>query len=75
MDDTSRTDTLSDNARLFLSVDEAAQLLGISRSLAYELANQWIDSDGRSGIPTIRLGRRLLVNRSTLVSWAEYPGA
>lgn len=48
-----------DTARLTLTVEEAARLLGISRSLAYEAA--------RSGeLPTVRIGRRLLVPTSAL---------
>ena len=43
-----------------LSVEEAAQLLGISRSLAYEAAR-----DG--ALPVIRVGRRLLVPRRQLL--------
>jgi excisionase family DNA binding protein len=46
-------------ARLALSIEEASNLLGISRSLGYELAAQ-----GR--IPTIRLGRRIVVARAAL---------
>jgi excisionase family DNA binding protein len=43
--------------RLTLTVDEAAKALGINRGLAYSLA--------RSGeIPSIRLGKRLLVIRA-----------
>jgi excisionase family DNA binding protein len=45
--------------RLTLSVEEAAQLLGISRAHAYELAQ-------RGEIPVIRLGRRILVPRVAL---------
>jgi excisionase family DNA binding protein len=56
--------------QLFIRVEDAASLLGISRSLAYDLANQWIDSGGRTGLPAIRLGRRLLVRRSVLEQWA-----
>ncbi len=45
--------------RLTYTVDEAAQLLGISRNSAYEAA--------RCGeIPTIRVGRRILVPRIRL---------
>ena len=45
--------------RLTLTVEEAASLIGISRGLAYKLA--------RSGkLPTIRLGRRLLVPMASL---------
>lgn len=40
--------------RLAVGVTEAAQMLGISRSLAYELAH-------RGELPVIQLGRRLVV--------------
>ena len=40
--------------RRTLDVEEAGQLLGISRALAYEAAR-------RGELPTIRVGRRLLV--------------
>ncbi len=47
--------------RLTLTVDEAAQLLGISRGSAYAAA--------RAGdIPAIRVGRRLLVPRHALLA-------
>ncbi len=59
------------SAPLFITVGEAAQLLGISRSLAYELANRWIETGRSDGIPAIRLGRRLLVNRPALYELAE----
>ena len=45
--------------RLTYTVDEAAQLLGISRNSAYEAVR-------RGEIPIIRVGRRLLVPRSRL---------
>jgi excisionase family DNA binding protein len=45
--------------RLTLSITEAAAALGISRSLAYELARQ-------EKLPVIRLGRRLVVPRAAL---------
>ena len=41
-------------ARLWLTVPEAGRLLGMGRSSAYEAAR-------RGQIPTLRLGRRLLV--------------
>ena len=45
--------------RLVLTVEEAARLLRISRGLAYEMVRT-----GR--LPSIRLGRRLLVPRPAL---------
>lgn len=61
----------ADREPLFISVDEAARLLGISRSLAYEFANRWIQSDEGEGLPAIRLGRRLLVKRAALEKMAS----
>ena len=42
------------NARLTITVEEAGRLLGIGRNAAYEAAR-------RGEIPTIRIGKRLLV--------------
>ena len=50
--------------RAFLRVREAAPMLGISLSAAYELANAWLDSGGHTGLPAIRLGRSILIPRS-----------
>lgn len=48
--------------RLVITVEEAAQLLGIGRGTAYEAARQYIATDGAEGLPCVRLGeRRLLV--------------
>ena len=45
--------------KLTITVEEAAALLGIGRGLAYDKC--------RSGeLPTIRIGRRLLVSRAAL---------
>ena len=49
---------------LAIAVEEAAHLLGISRSLAYELC-------ARGELPTIRLGRRLVVPKRALVEMIE----
>jgi excisionase family DNA binding protein len=47
--------------RATLTVPEAAELLGVSRSVGYEAA--------RTGdLPVIRLGRRLLVPRARLLA-------
>jgi excisionase family DNA binding protein len=50
--------------RLTLTVEESAKLLSISRNLAYELV-----ADGR--LPSIRLGRRVLVPRQALYQLLE----
>lgn len=50
--------------RLTYTVDEVAQMLGISRGLAYEMVRQ-------GELPSIRLGRRLLVPCRTFERWLE----
>ena len=65
------TTTDRSSAALFVKVDEAARMLGVSRSLAYELANRWIESGCDEGIPAVRLGRRLLVSRAGLERLAD----
>jgi excisionase family DNA binding protein len=49
---------------LLISVREAAQLLGIGRDSAYALVRE-------RRLPTIRIGRRLLVPRGALERWVE----
>jgi len=49
----------AENERLVLNVPEAGRLLGVSRGTAYQLAYQ-------GTIPTIRLGKRLVVPKIAL---------
>lgn len=62
-----RGTTINDIAQLTtISVEEAARVIGIGRSAAYEAA--------RTGaIPTRRLGRRLLVPVPALLEWLGVP--
>ncbi len=50
-----------------LTVTEAARALGISRSLAYQLAQRYLDSGGTTGLPVMRLAARLRVPEWTLI--------
>lgn len=43
-----------------LTVEEAAEVFGVSRPLAYRQCNAYLRTNGAEGIPTIRLGRKLL---------------
>lgn len=50
----------------FLTVVEAARLLRIGRTSAYVLAQRWLYTDGRDGLPVVRVGRQLRVPRRAL---------
>ena len=52
--------------RLTLTVEEAGDLLGISRALAYEMART-----GR--LPTLRFGKRIVVPKKAIESMLERP--
>ena len=56
-----------DHGRLTMKVEEAATLLGISRALAYELV-------ARGELPSLRLGRRIVVPRRALEAMVEQAG-
>jgi hypothetical protein len=53
-----------------LTIDEAARVLRIGRSLAYELARQYDATGGVSDLPVIRLGGCLRVPRWALLELA-----
>lgn len=47
-----------------ISIPEAAQLLGVSRNVAYEAAR----SGQLAGVPVIHVGRRLVIPRAPLLA-------
>jgi len=49
-----------------LTVEQAAVVLGISRGVAYNMAHDYVTSDGKKGLPVLRLGKRLVVPRARL---------
>jgi hypothetical protein len=55
-----------DEYPLLLTVEEAAGVLRIGRSLAYELARLYESSDGRDGLPVLRVGALMRVPRWAL---------
>lgn len=57
-----RLDQLADQATI--TIEQAAQLLGLGRTAAYEAAR-------RGEFPTRRLGRRLVVPVPALLAWLE----
>ena len=51
---------VADDDLPLLTVEEAAQMLRIGRSLGYELARRSVVSGGREGLPVIRVGSTCL---------------
>lgn len=50
----------------FFTVEEAARVLRIGRTAAYELARTWRATGGRDGLPVVAFGRLLRVPRAAL---------
>jgi excisionase family DNA binding protein len=50
----------------FLRVEEAAQVLRISRTSAYALTRRFLETDGREGLPAVRVGRSVRVPAAAL---------
>jgi excisionase family DNA binding protein len=62
----SKESTSDTESKLTLTIDEAARLLGISRPLAYKMVRL-------HQLPSIRLGKRLLIPRKALEEMLEVP--
>lgn len=57
----------------FLTVEEAAEILRIGRTAAYEQTRRYEQSNGEEGIPVIRVGRLMRVPRAALERWLGGP--
>ena len=49
-----------------LTVEEVARILRIGRNSAYALARRWLATDGKEGLPAVRLGRNVRIPRPAL---------
>ena len=49
-----------------IDVPTAAQALGVSRSVGFAMANEYLSTDGASGLPVLRCGRKLRVPTAAL---------
>jgi len=59
----------------FLTVEEAARILRVGRSRAYELTQRWRATGGLEGIPVVQLGRQLRVPKAWILKQRECPDA
>lgn len=57
----------------FLTVEEAARILRIGRTAAYEQTRRFEETNGEEGIPVIRVGRQMRVPRAALERWLGGP--
>ena len=55
-----------DNLPPFMTVEQAAEVLQVGRSKAYELTVEFEATGGRSGLPFVRLGRQKRVPRNAI---------
>jgi excisionase family DNA binding protein len=52
--------------RATFTIEEAAEVLGISRGVAYKLARDFVNSNGEEGLPVLRMGKRMVVPHARL---------
>jgi excisionase family DNA binding protein len=62
-----------DTAPDFLRIEEAAKVLRIGRTSAYELAREFLATAGASGLPVVRVGHQVRVPRRRLEELAGGP--
>lgn len=63
-------DVVAVSESVVLTVDEAAYVLRIGRSLAYQMANEYLATGGVAGMPVVRIGTCFRVPRWALLELA-----
>jgi hypothetical protein len=56
-----------------LTIEETARVMRIGRSAAYQLARQYLTTEGTSGIPAMRIGGQLRAPRHLLEEYIGGP--
>ena len=51
--------------------DQLAERLGVTRAWIYARSREWVSSNGRRGIPTVKLGRYYRYRPQAIDRWAE----
>ena len=51
-----------------ISVEQAGEILGLSRPSAYAAGHRYLESNGAEGLPVLRLGRRMRVPTARLLA-------
>lgn len=70
---TAATSVMGEGWPDFLTVEQAAVIVRIGRTTAYELARRYVASDGADGLPAVRIGKQLRVPRARLEQWHGGP--
>jgi len=55
----------------FLTVEQAAKVLQLGRSKAYELSVEWESTGGKSGLPFVWFGHQKRVPRAAIEQFIE----
>ena len=67
LDNERAQNSLSPNTKLTCTVSEAAKILGVSKPTVYDLVH-------KRTIPSINVGRKILISRKALSDWLENGG-
>jgi predicted DNA-binding transcriptional regulator AlpA len=54
-----------------LDAEGVAAMLGVRREWVYKRSREWLETNGRRGIPTVRLGRYRRYRREAILAWIE----
>jgi excisionase family DNA binding protein len=57
-------------AAVLLTPEELAEQLGVTRAWVYARSREWVKSNGRRGIPTVKLGRYYRYRPDAIEDWA-----